>query len=299
MAQISTARLALEYDTFGKREDRPLLLVMGLGAQMIAWNEAFCVELANEGHFVIRFDNRDCGLSQKFPELGVPDIGQVRAAVDNGEVPQVPYSLTDMAEDAFSLLDALGVERAHVCGASMGGMIVQAMAIAKASRILSMTSIMSATGNPDIEVSEPEAFAALMSPPGNTRGEAIERSLAVSKAIGSDPVHLDPEEERYARAARAYDRSFYPQGIARQMAAVSTGGNRRPDLEALKVPALVIHGTRDPLVRFECGKDTWEAITDAEMLALDGMGHDMPREFWPSIIESIACRTEVPRSVSR
>ena len=291
MAQIETTRLALEYDTFGKRGDRPLLMVMGLGAQMIAWHEAFCGQLAEQGHFVIRFDNRDCGLSQKFPELGIPDVDAVREAVASGEDVEVPYHLTDLAEDAFSLLDALDIDRAHVCGASMGGMIVQAMAIANAPRLLSMTSIMSATGNPDIEMSEPEAFEALMSPPGRTRDEAIKRSLAVGKVIGSDPIHLDPYEERFERAARAYDRSFYPQGIARQMSAISTAGNRRPALEALDLPTLVIHGVKDPLVRYECGLDTCSAVPNADMLAIDGMGHDMPREFWPAIIKHVTRRT--------
>jgi len=291
MAQTQTARLALEYDTFGKAGDRPLLLVMGLGAQMTAWNEEFCALLAERGHFVIRFDNRDCGLSQKFPELGAPDIDAVREAVDNGEQVEVPYQLTDMAEDAFSLLDALGIERAHVCGASMGGMIVQAMAIANAARVLSMTSIMSATGNRDIELSEPEAFEALMSPQGNTREESIERSLRVGQVIGSLPEFLDPIHERRARAAAAYDRSFYPEGIARQMSAISVAGDRRPALGNVKVPSLVIHGEVDRLVRFECGEDTRDAIADAEMLALPGMGHDMPRRFWPAIVEHITLRT--------
>ncbi len=291
MAQIQTARLALEYDTFGNESDRPLLLVMGLGAQMTAWNEEFCKLLAEQGHFVVRFDNRDCGLSQKFAELGVPNIDAVREAVDNGEEVEVPYQLTDMAEDAFSLLGALGIERAHVCGASMGGMIVQAMAITNAARILSMTSIMSTTGNPDIETSEPEAFEALMSPPGRTREESIERSLRVGEVIGSQPQYLDPIEERRARAAAAYDRSFYPQGIARQMSAISVAGDRRPALECVKVPTLVIHGTEDRLVRFECGEDTRDAIADAEMLAVRGMGHDMPRHFWHNIVKHIALRT--------
>ncbi len=291
MAQIQTARLALEYDTFGNEDDRPLLLVMGLGAQMTAWNEEFCTLLAERGHFIIRFDNRDCGLSQKFPEFGVPNIDAVREAVDKGEQVEVPYQLTDMADDAFSLLDALGIERAHVCGASMGGMIVQAMAIATAERVLSMTSIMSATGNRDIELSEPEAFEALMSPPGNAREESIERSLKVGKVIGSLPEFLDPIHERRARAAAAYDRSFYPAGIARQMSAISVAGDRSPALGNVKVPTLVIHGTVDPLVRFECGEDTRDAIADAEMLAVTGMGHDMPRGFWPTIIEHITLRT--------
>ncbi len=291
MAQIQTARLALEYDTFGDEIDRPLLLVMGLGAQMTAWNEGFCKLLAEHGHFVIRFDNRDCGLSQKFAELGVPNIHAVREAVDKGEQVDVPYLLTDMAEDAFSLLDALAIERTHVCGASMGGMIVQTMAITNAARLLSMTSIMSATGNRDIEISEPEAFEALMSPPGNTREESIERSLRVGEVIGSQPEYLDPVEERYARAAAAYDRSFYPQGIARQMSAISVADDRRPALQGIKVPALVIHGTEDRLVRFECGEDTRDAMTDAEMLAVSGMGHDMPRYFWQNIIKHISLRT--------
>ena len=291
MTQLQTTRLTLEYDTFGDSTDRPLLMVMGLGAQMVAWHREFCQALAEAGHYVIRFDNRDCGLSQKFPELGIPNIQAVQEAVALGQPVEVPYLLTDMAADAFSLLDALGLERAHVCGASMGGMIVQAMAIMHEARVLSMTSIMSATGNPDVQMSEPEAFEALMSPPGRTREEAIERSIEVGVVIGSKPEFRDPEAERRARAAEFYDRSVYPEGFSRQMAAISASGDRRADLARLHVPTLVIHGTEDPLVRPDCGRDTHDAIAGAELLQLGGMGHDMPRRFWSNIIKAITKRT--------
>ena len=286
MARIQTNRVSLEYDTFGDSGSRPLLLVMGLGAQMITWREAFCSLLADAGHYVIRFDNRDCGLSEKFQQLGIPNVLEVQAAYQRGDPVPVPYLLSDMAEDAFSLLDALGIERAHVCGASMGGMIAQTMAVLNEPRLLSLISIMSATGNPEVVMSEPEAFAAILSPPGKTRDEAIRRSVEVGEVIGS-PELKEPLDERISRAAEAYDRSFYPQGVSRQMSAIAASGNRRPSLSELHLPALVIHGEADKLVLPECGQDTHEALSGSRLLMVDGMGHDLPEARWPVIVEAI------------
>lgn len=295
MTQIQSGKVLLEYDTFGDSAGRPLLLIMGLGAQMIAWREEFCELLADAGHYVIRFDNRDCGLSEKFGHLGIPNALEVQAAYAHGEAVSVPYSLSDMAEDAFALLDALGMERAHVCGASMGGMIAQTMAILNEARLLSLISIMSATGNPEMVMSEPEAFAAILSPPGKTRDEAIKRSVEVGEIIGS-PELLDPYDERVLRAARAIDRSFYPEGVSRQMSAVAASGNRRPALQALSLPTLVIHGEKDRLVLPACGRDTHEAISGSRLLMVDGMGHDLPQARWPVIVEAI---TELTSSSER
>lgn len=290
MTHIQAGEVSLEYDSFGDKQGRPLLLVMGLGAQLIAWHEQFCEMLAEAGHYVIRFDNRDCGLSQKFEHLGIPNVAEVQATFVRGETMPVPYLLTDMAADAFALLDALDIARAHVCGASMGGMIAQTMAILDEARLFSLTSIMSATGNPDVRISEPEALAAILSPPGKTRDESIQRSVQVGDAIGS-PTLKDPYEERVVRAARAYDRSFYPQGFARQMSAITASGNRRPDLQNLTLPTLVIHGEEDKLVLPDCARDTHDAIEGSKLLMVEGMGHDLPTARWSVIVEAIAKHT--------
>ena len=287
MARIRANGIDIEHDTFGERRDRPLLLVMGLGAQMIHWDDDFCRALAAAGHFVVRFDNRDTGLSTRFDAAGVPDIVQIMAKFRAGEPTDAAYDLDDMADDAAGVLDALGIASAHVCGASMGGMIVQALAIRHRARVRSLTSIMSSTGNPALPPGKPEALAALMGPAGETREAVIERSLSVSKVIGSPGFPRDDAEIR-RKAERAFDRAFYPIGVARQMAAVAAHGNRRPALETLSVPALVIHGADDPLVPLEGGIDTHEALRGSRLLVIDGMGHDLPRGAWPQVVSGIA-----------
>lgn len=286
MAQLTANGITLEYDTFGSEESRPLLLVMGLGAQMIHWRDGFCELLADRDHFVIRFDNRDSGLSEKFGHLGMPDMGELATQLLAGEPAQAPYTLDDMAADAFGLLDALEVEAAHICGASMGGMIVQAMALTAPERIRTLTSIMSSTGNPDLPPSSDEAIAAMLSPAATSREEAIERTVRVGKVIGS-PGYPAADEEARAKAAEGYDRSFYPEGVARQMAAIAAHGNRRPSLEGLELPALVIHGAADPLVRVEGGHDTHHALKGSKLKVVDGMGHDLPEPLWQEIVEAI------------
>ena len=227
MARLTANGIDIEYDTFGVRDARPLMLVMGLGAQMIHWRDEFCELLSDRGHFVIRFDNRDAGLSEKFGHLGIPDIGEMAAQLLAGEPAQAPYTLDDMAADAFGVLDALEVASAHVCGASMGGMIAQVMALSAPGRIRSLTSIMSSTGNPDLPPSTDEAVAAMLSPAASDRAGAIERSMMVSGVIGS-PGYRQSDDVARARAAEGYDRAFYPEGVARQMAAIAAHGNRRP-----------------------------------------------------------------------
>ena len=286
MAQITANGISIEYDTFGSESSRPLLMVMGLGAQMIHWRDGFCEMLADRDHFVIRFDNRDSGLSEKFGHMGVPDMGEIAQRLIAGEPAGAPYTLDDMAADAFGLLDELAVEAAHICGASMGGMIVQAMALTAPERIHSLTSIMSSTGNPELPPSTDEAIAAMLSPPATNRDEAIERTVRVGKVIGS-PGYPTPEEEARAKAAEGYDRAFYPEGVARQMAAIAAHGNRRPALEALALPALVIHGSDDPLVRVEGGHDTHQALKGSTLKVMEGMGHDLPEALWPEIVEAI------------
>jgi pimeloyl-ACP methyl ester carboxylesterase len=290
MAQITANDITIEYDTFGNRSSRPLLLVMGLGGQLIHWRDEFCDRLAERDHFVIRYDNRDTGLSEKFGHLGIPDMMEIAAGRLAGEPAQAPYSLDDMAADAFGLLDNLDVEAAHICGVSMGGMIVQAMALLSPQRIRSLTSIMSSTGNPELPSSSDEAIAAMLSPPATNRQEAIERSVAVSSVIGS-PAYPVPEDEARRRAAEGYDRAFYPEGVARQMAAIATHGNRRPALETLDLPALIIHGDADPLVRVDGGHDTHQALRGSKLMILEGMGHDLPQPLWPEVIDAIDALT--------
>jgi len=283
MAQITANGISVEYDTFGDETGRPLLLVMGLGAQMTRWRPALCEMLADAGHFVIRFDNRDVGLSQKFDEAGVPDMAQVFASAQSGQPVEAPYTLDDMADDAIGVLDALGIDRAHVCGASMGGMIVQAMAVRHGPRLRSMISVMSSTGNPDLPSSTPEASAALLSPAGNTLEEVLDRAVSMSRVIGSPAYQDDPESIR-ARARADYERCFYPVGVARQLAAVAACGNRRPLLTGVTTPTLVIHGKDDPLVPLAGGIDTHEAIAGSRLEVFEGMGHDMPEPLWPDIV---------------
>ena len=287
MAEIIANGISLNYDTFGDRDAEPLLLVMGLGAQMIHWREEFCEGLADRGHFVVRFDNRDSGLSQKFDHLGVPDMAQLAAALMSGQPAGAPYSLDDMADDAFGLLTGLDIESAHICGASMGGMIVQAMALRDPKRVRSLTSIMSSTGNPELPPSTEEAMAAMLSPPATNRDEAIERTLRVSRVIGS-PGYPVPDDIARARAAESFDRSFHPQGVARQMAAIAAHGNRKPRLATLDLPALVIHGAADPLVPKEGGVDTHEALRGSRLLMLEGMGHDLPEPLWAEIHTAVS-----------
>ena len=291
MANVQANGIQIEYDTFGKRSGRPLLLVMGLGAQMIHWRKEFCQQLADAGHFVVRYDNRDVGLSTKFEKAGLPDIAAIMTQMAEGKPVTAPYTLNDMADDGIGLLDALDIPAAHICGASMGGMIVQAMAIRYTPRVKSVTSIMSSTGNRELPPAKPEAMAALMSPAGTNREEVVARSVRIAKIIGS-PAYPATEEETRARALEAFERSFYPIGVARQMAAVASHGNRKPALQKLDIPALIIHGKADPLATVEGGLDTHEALRGSKLMLIDGMGHDLPQQVWPQIVAGIAALTK-------
>ncbi len=287
MASVQANGITIEYDTFGRRGDRPLLLVMGLGAQMIHWRAEFCEQLADAGHFVVRYDNRDVGLSTRFDSAGAPDMAAIMMQLARGEPVTSAYTLDDMAEDGFGILDALDLESAHICGASMGGMIVQQMAIRRPTRVQSLISIMSTTGNRDLPPGKPEALAALMSPPGKTLDEIVERSIAVSSVIGSPGYPTDPSEVR-ARALEAYRRAHYPVGVARQMAAVAANGSRKAALAELDLPALVIHGAADPLVPLEAGIDTHQALRGSQLMVIEGMGHDLPKPLWGDIVARIS-----------
>jgi pimeloyl-ACP methyl ester carboxylesterase len=288
MANVTANGISIEYETFGDPAKPALALIMGLGAQMIFWQEDFCRQLMERGFHVVRFDNRDCGLSRHFQELGIPDVGAAMTASLSGEpVPAPPYTLRDMAADVIGLLDALGIERAHVVGASMGGMIAQTVAIEHPARVRSMTSIMSTTGNREVPPATPEAMTALLTPSPSERAEFIDHMVKTFRIVGSPGFEFDETSFR-DRIGRAFDRSYDPSGVARQLVAVLADGDRKQRLRSVQVPTLVIHGKNDPLVPVEGGVDTADAVTGARLLVIEGMGHDLPRGAWPQIIDAIA-----------
>ena len=285
-----TNGVEIAYETFGPPDGRPLLLIMGLAAQMILWDDEFCAALAARGHRVIRFDNRDVGLSTKLDAAGMPDAAAAMQAALLGERIAAPYLLRDLAADAAGLLDALGIPAAHVVGASMGGMIAQTMAINHPASVLSLTSIMSTTGERSLPPARPEAAAVLVLPAPSDRAGNVERAVHIFRTIGSPGFPFDEARVRDL-AARSYDRCFSPAGAARQLVAILASGSRRKVLAAVTIPTLVIHGRDDPLIPLEAGLDTARAVPGAELLVIDGMGHDLPRAAWPEIVERIGALT--------
>jgi pimeloyl-ACP methyl ester carboxylesterase len=277
--------IEIEYETFGDPDDPALLLVMGLGAQLLSWDVELCEGLVDRGFFVIRYDNRDVGLSTKIAVDPPVDImAEITKALAGGPV-EAPYSLADMAADGIGLLDALGIDRAHIVGASLGGMIVQTMAVNHPERVLSLTSIMSTTGDPDVGQSDPEVLPILLEPLPSERAAYIAASVEASRAIGS-AAHFD--EERSARlAGQAFDRCYYPAGVGHQLLAGVASGSRSEGLRGLRVNTLVIHGDVDPLITVSGGERTAEVIPGAELMVLEGMGHDLPAFFRPAVIEAI------------
>jgi pimeloyl-ACP methyl ester carboxylesterase len=274
----------LEFDTFGNPENPAMLWIMGFTAQMIAWPEEFLQKYADEGFFVIRFDNRDCGLSSKFDGVAVDTDAVVAAALMDTDMPEVPYTLRDMAADAVGLLDHLRIDRAHIIGASMGGMIAQVLTIEHPHRVLTLTSIMSVSGDPAYGQSQPEALEALLAPPPANREDYIEGSkrwlVWQSKKYGDVQVNRE-------RAAREYDRMFYPEGASRQLAAIYASGRRNEQLMNIQVPTLVIHGLDDTLLDVSGGKHTAELIPNSRLLLVDDMGHDVPEPLWPMVVDEI------------
>jgi pimeloyl-ACP methyl ester carboxylesterase len=286
MAKVKANNIEIEYDTFGDPSGEPLLLVMGLGSQMISWVPEFCELFVQKGFYVIRFDNRDVGLSTKFDDAGVPDVMQVVTKARNGEDIDPPYTLEDMADDAVGLLDALNIEKAHVCGASMGSMIAQVIAYRHPSRVLSLVSIMGSTGNPELPEPKPEAMQVLVVPMPSKRERYLKESVKRWRVLwGSYPYDEDLRKEL---AEQAYDRSFYPDGQTRQLVAILANGDRREKIKNIKVPTLVIHGKEDPLVPMEGGIDTSKNIPGAELLLIDKMGHSLPPEIWTQVVNAIA-----------
>ena len=293
MPSLRCNGIDIEYETFGDDAEEPLLMIMGLGAQMIFWDDEFCGQLAQRGHRVIRYDNRDIGLSGKLDHAGAPDLMAGMQARLRGEPMAAPYTLDDMARDAVRLLEGLGLESAHVVGASMGGMIAQTLAIRHPERVRTLVSIMSTTGDPSLPPATPEATSLLLTPAPREREANIERALKAANVIGGNGFPIDEERIR-RRAARAYDRCFHPPGVARQLAAIVASGNRREALGAVRAPTLVIHGDADPLVRLECGIATHEAIPNSELLVIEGMGHELPPPAWPRLVDAISSHTGRP-----
>lgn len=288
MPQAQANGITLEYERFGPETAEPLLLIMGLGAQLTLWPVQLCEALVERGFHVIRYDNRDVGLSTKLDDAGVPELPMVLAAVMSGRQPTVPYTLDDMAADAVGLLDALGIDSAHIVGASMGGMIAQLVAALYPERTRTLTSIMSSTGNPALPPATPEAIGQLMSRPQGADIESlVEFGVKTARVIGS-PAYPADEAALRARVRRDVERSMYPAGFARQMAAIYASGDRRARLAQVAAPTLVIHGTADPLVPVGGGRDTAANIKGAEIVEIEGMGHDLPIELADRIADAIA-----------
>ena len=291
MSRVTANGIQIEYETFGNPSDRPLLLVIGLGGQLIWWDESLCQDLVSRGHYVIRYDNRDTGLSTKFDQAGKPDVMGTLGKILSGDKSSVPYTIEDMADDGAGLLDAIGIPCAHICGMSMGGMIAQTIALRHPSRVLSLTSVYSQTGNPKLPQPKPEVLTALLTPIPTERAAYIEYMLGFHKMVTGHGYPMD-EEWTSRNMAASYDRCFYPHGIGRQVIAIMAQNNRKAALASIKVPVLVIHGTDDPLVPVEGGKETATAIPGARLILIEGMGHDLPHGgAWPQIVDAIAAHT--------
>jgi pimeloyl-ACP methyl ester carboxylesterase len=274
--------MELEYEVIGDAGAPPIVLAMGFAMQMVAWDDDFCAALAERGFRVVRFDNRDIGLSTHLLDLGVPDF--MRAMMGDASV--APYTLGDMADDVAGLLDALDVRAAHVVGASMGGFMVQELTIRHPDRVLSLASIMSTTGARGIAQPTPEASAALLTPPPADRAAALERALGIWRVIGSPDFTIDEARIR-RRTERAWDRDHEATGVARQLAAILTSRDRTEDLGRVRAPTVVIHGAADPLIPVTGGQATAAAIPGARLVVVPGMGHDLPVGAWPTIIDAI------------
>lgn len=274
-------------EIFGEADAEPLLLIMGLGGQMIEWDEEFCQQLAARGFRVIRFDNRDIGKSSRMSggkRLTVFELLRLRLF----RMPvSAPYKLIDMAEDTVALMDALGIKSAHMVGMSMGGMIAQEIAISFPQRLRSLTSIMSTTGNPRLPPPRRAAMAVLTAPPPTTKAEYLARYVRNLKVLRAGRF---PEDEALdaERAERAYERGINPAGVGRQLRAVLASGSRKPRLHSVTAPTLVIHGSADPMVHPLAAKDTASSIPGAKLLMIEGMGHAVPIRFWPQIVDAIA-----------
>jgi pimeloyl-ACP methyl ester carboxylesterase len=293
MPVTSANGIEIAYDDRGKRDDPAILLIMGLATQMIAWPEAFCDSLAAHGFRVVRFDNRDVGLSTKFEAAPPIDLGAVLQRVMAGEKIDPPYDLTDMAGDTVGLMDRLAIEKAHVVGASMGGMIAQIVAAKYPDRVRSLVSIMSSSGDPGLPPATPEAMAAITQarPDGSDRALAVQHGMRIYRAIGS-PGFPTSDEELRIKVGAAFDRSYYPAGVGRQFAAIVANGSRVEMLKTISIPTLVLHGADDPLVPVEAGRHTAAQIPGSTLTVIPGMGHDIATGLIPILVNAITthCR---------
>ena len=290
MPTVQANGIEIAYETFGPAGARPLILVRGLSTQLIHWDPRLCEELSAAGHRVVVFDNRDVGCSTHLHAAGAPDLVPVLRDLAAGRPPSVPYTLRDMAADVVGLMDALDIGRAHVAGMSMGGMIVQELALSHPDRLWSLTSIMSSTGALDPNDATPEARSALFERSPSDREGYVESIVRGQRCFAGGGYPLDEARAREV-AGRAFDRAYDPDGVVRQMAAVAASGDRRAALASVRTPALVIHGERDPLIPAAAGEATAAAIPGARLEILPGMGHELPEGVWPALLTAIADHT--------
>jgi pimeloyl-ACP methyl ester carboxylesterase len=289
MSTLNANSINLAYDSFGDEAAEVILLIAGLGTQMIRWTPPFCQDLAERGYRVIRFDNRDAGGSTHFTQHGTPDFRSLASMLMAGQRPDVPYTLGDMVSDAIGLLDGLSISQAHIVGRSMGGMIAQMLASEHPARVLSLTSIMSSTGNPAMPLAAPDVMALMMRPapnPASDEAGFLEHGVAFARRIAGTAYPFDEEAYR-ALVREELQRAYVPGGFGRQIAAIAVAGDRRSRLATIRVPTLVVHGTDDPLILPACGEDTAAAIPHAEFMLIDGMGHDLPPSLHRTVIEAI------------
>ena len=285
MPYAHTTGTEIYYEAFGRPTDPAVILITGLSGQLIDWDVEFCSMLVDRGLHVVRFDNRDSGLSTMFDDADLDLSAAINSALA-GEPIDVPYTLSDMAADIIGILDHLGVKRAHLVGVSMGGMIAQTLAAELPERVASLTSIMSSTGSRAVGQPTPEAVAALFERPPIDRAGAIDASVRARQIIGS-PAYFDPETAR-TEAGAAFDRSFNPDATGRQLAAIYAAGNRTGQIARISAHTLVIHGELDTLIDVSGGRHTAETIPGAQLLVFDDMGHDLPKPLWPALIDAIS-----------
>lgn len=287
--QVAANGIALEVEDHGPPSGEPLVLIMGLGMQLVAWPDEFVALLVARGFRVIRFDNRDIGLSQHFDAFGVPNVARDAFRHLFGLPVTSPYTIADMARDTVGLLDVLGLPSAHVCGASMGGMIAQHVAARHAARVRSLTLIMTTTGSRWLPGPSMKVRAALLSRPDDPRRfeSIVDHYVKLYRLIGS-PAYPMADAELRERVARAVRRSYHPQGVARQLVAIAADGNRTPLMADIVAPTQVIHGEHDPLVPVAAGRDLARRIAGAQADFIDGMGHDLPAPLWGRFADGIA-----------
>lgn len=283
---ITANGIRIEVEDLGPHDAPAVLLIMGLGMQLIAWPPYFVQPLLDAGYRVIRFDNRDVGLSQYFDELGPPNLPSALARLPLGLPVKPLFTVHDMALDALGVLDFLGVRKAHVVGVSMGGMIAQRVALAAPQRLLSLTSIMSSSGAAGLPQAEPHVLGALVTPPPNDPDKALEHFVKLYQLIGSPAFPADLVQMR-ERILAGLQRAFHPVGTARQLLAVLCDSGRAEELRAIRTPTLVLHGKQDPLVPYACGEDTQRRIRGAQMVGIEGMGHDLPPGAAARLLEAL------------